>query len=68
MHHKFPDGSITLFLSNDLVPKVNNLTIKHKGKLDDFNEEARYDKFHYNVRNLDAFNIDSIQKMCERLK
>lgn len=62
IHHKFPSGSMTLFLSNDLVEKVENLRMPHKGKLSEFSEEARLDKYHYNVRNLDVFDLESVIK------
>lgn len=61
--HRFDNGSCTVFLSNDLVPRVEKLKLKNKGKLTDHAEEAKYDKYHYNVRNLDAFNLESVQKM-----
>lgn len=67
MHHKFDNGSITLFLSNDLIKEIKGLNLKNKGKLEDHEEEARFDKYHYNVRNLDAFDLDSITEMHRRL-
>jgi len=67
MHHKFKDGSATLFLSNDLIKNVRGLKLKSKGKLEDFDEEATYDKFHYNVRNLDAISIASVLELHFRL-
>lgn len=60
MHHKFKDGSATLFLSNDLLPEVKGLQIKKKGKLEEVKEEALFQRYHYNVRNLDAFDLKSV--------
>lgn len=60
MHHKFNDGSATLFLSNDLIPEVKGLQIKKKGKLEEVKEEALFQRYHYNVRNLDAFDLKSV--------
>lgn len=60
MHHKFAEGSATLFLSNDLIPHVKGLQIKKRGKLEDVKEEARFQRYHYNVRNLDAFDLKNI--------
>jgi hypothetical protein len=60
MHHKFKDGSATLFLSNDLIEQVKNLQIKKKGKLEDITEEALFQRYHYNVRNLDAVDLKSV--------
>jgi hypothetical protein len=67
MHHKFDQGSTTLFLSNDLIPKVRGLKLRGKGDLKDFDEEARFDKYHYNVRNLDAFSLNSVLEMHNRI-
>lgn len=60
MHHKFKDGSSTLFLSNDLIEQVKGLQLKKKGKLDDVTEESQFQRYHYNVRNLDAFELKSV--------
>ena len=67
MKHKFDKGNVALFLSNDLVPQVDGLTVTPKGELDNETEEGRYDKFHYNVKNLDIFTLDSIKKAYAKL-
>jgi predicted DNA binding CopG/RHH family protein len=67
MHHKFKDGSSTLYLSNDLIERVKGLNIKKKGKLEDMQEEAQFQKYHYNVRNLDAFELQSVIQWYKRL-
>lgn len=67
MHHKFDQGAATLFLSHELIPQVKGLLIKKKGKLDIITEEATYKRYHYNVRNLDAFDIDSVLAWHKRL-
>lgn len=67
MHHKFEHGSATLFLSHELIPQVKGLQIKKKGKLDDISEEAIYKKYHYNVRNLDAFDLQSVLDWHKKL-
>jgi hypothetical protein len=67
MHHKFKDGFATLFLSNDLIPKVERLKVKGKGNISDYEEEAQYAKYHYNVRNLDAFSIQSVLELHYKL-
>ena len=67
MHHKFDDGFCTLFLSNDLMPKINGLRTKGKGKLVDFNEEARFNKYIYNIRNLDVFALESVLELHYKL-
>lgn len=67
MHHKFTSGSATLFLSNDLIEQVKGLQIKKKGKLEDTKEEATFQRYHYNVRNLDAFDLQSVLDWHKRL-
>jgi hypothetical protein len=67
MHHKFKDGSATLFLSNDLIDQVKGLQIKKRGKIDEVKEEALFQRYHYNVRNLDAFDIKSVCEWTNRL-
>ncbi len=67
MSHHFTDGTMTLFLSNDLVHKVEGLKLTHKGKLENQKEEGRFDKYHYNVRNLDVFDLESVKKAMEKL-
>jgi hypothetical protein len=67
MHHKFKDGAATLFLSNDLIPQVKGLQIKKKGKLEETKEEAQFLRYHYNVRNLDAFDLKSVTDWHDKL-
>jgi hypothetical protein len=58
MHHKFESGSVTLFISNDLIPKIVKPNLNKKGKLEDVKEEAVFQKYHYNIRNLDAIDVE----------
>jgi hypothetical protein len=67
MHHKFDQGAATLFLSHEHIPQVKGLQIKKKGKLDDIAEEAIYKRYHYNVRNLDAFDLKSVIEWQQKL-
>lgn len=67
MSHHFENGTMSLYLSNDLVHKVDNLKVTQKGKLENQKEEGRFDKFHYNVKNLDIFTLDSVKKVQARL-
>ena len=67
MHHKFAEGSATLFLSHDLVDKIRGFKVKHKGKLEGIKEEANYQRYIYNVRNLDAINLDDTLKWYAKL-
>ncbi len=67
MSHHFEKGTVALYLSNDLVHKVENLKVTQKGKLENQKEEGRFDKFHYNVKNLDIFTLESVKKVQARL-
>lgn len=67
MSHHFDHGTMTLFLSNDLIHKIPGLKMNHKGKLDGAKEEGKFEKFHYNVRNLDVFDIDSVKAVFKKL-
>lgn len=67
MHHKFANGSMTLYLSNDLIEQVKGLNIKRRGKLEDTKEEAAFERYHYNVRNLDAFDLETTLAWYEKL-
>lgn len=67
MHHKFGEGAATLFLSNDLIPQIKGLNITKKGKLEEVTEEAIFQRYHYNVRNLDAFDLASVLEWHKRL-
>ena len=68
LHHKFDEGSFTLFLSHDLIPQIKGFKIKNKGKIDNTKEEAKFQRYHYNVRNLDAFNLETVLDWAKRLK
>lgn len=67
MHHKFDEGSATLFLSNDLISQVERANLKKKGKLEETKEEALFQRYHYNVRNLDAFELSTTLDLHKRL-
>ena len=67
MSHHFEDGTISLFLSNDLVHKVPGLKLNTKHKIDQHKEEGKYSKYHYNVKNLDVFDIESVKAVQKKL-
>jgi hypothetical protein len=67
LSHNFENGSMSLYLSNDLVHLVDGLKVAQKGKLESAVEEGRLEKFHYNVKNLDIFTLDSVKKVHARL-
>jgi hypothetical protein len=67
MHHKFEEGSATLFLSNDRIPEIKGLQITKKGRLDDITEEALFQRYHYNIGNLDAISLASVLAWHDKL-
>lgn len=67
MHHKFNGGSATLFLSNDLLHKLHGIQLKKKGQLENISEEATYNRYHYNVQNMDSFDLQSVLDWNKKL-
>lgn len=67
LYHKFDQGSVTLFLSNDLIHKVENIRLTKRGKLEEAEEETRFQKYRYNVRELSIFKLDCIIKIQKKL-
>ena len=61
MHHKFKSGSATLFLSQDQIHKVENLRKTPSGKLEKAKEQAQFEKYLYNVKNLDIFDLETVK-------
>lgn len=67
MEVKFPHGWARLFLSNDQIPKLKGFRLPRKILSGNLSEEAMFDRYHYNSRNLDAFDFDSVSKLYDRL-
>lgn len=67
MEVKFPLGWARLFLSNDQIPKLKGFKLPRKMKAGDLTEEAMFDRYHYNSRNLDAIELDSVIKLNTKL-
>lgn len=67
MDYKFKEGQATIFLSNDMLHLLSPLKSVGKGKLEDNTEEAIYRGYHYNVRNLDVFALDTVMKAVTHL-
>ena len=49
------------------MKNLKGIKVKQKGKLEGAIEEARFDKYQYNVRNLDAIALDSTLKMFKHV-
>jgi len=67
MHHRSDKGHGNIFISNDLIPEVAGLKVRHKGKTTDHSEEMIFDKYHYTIKNLDAISLESAVQMNEKL-
>lgn len=67
MHHKFNGGSATLFLSNDLLHKLHGIQLRKKGQLENMVEEATFNRYHYNVQNMDSFEVQSVLDWNKKL-
>lgn len=67
IHHKFLNGSATMFLSNDLIDKVTGLKPPQIGDIESFKEEAKYQKYHYNTQTLSVFSLESTLKAQAKL-
>jgi hypothetical protein len=67
MEFRFEKGFSRMFISNDQVIKIRNFKVPPRIKSDALTEEAIVDQFHYNTRNLDAIDLDSIMKLHGKL-
>lgn len=67
MEVKFPNGWARLFLSNDQIPRLKGFRVPRKVKAGDLAEEAMFDRYHYNSRNLDAIELDSVMTLYSKL-
>ncbi len=65
MHHRFDKGTANLFLSHDLIERIAEFRMPRKAKLEDYKEEIRFEKYGYNVRNIDAISLASARKLYQ---
>jgi ssDNA-binding Zn-finger/Zn-ribbon topoisomerase 1 len=68
MRHKWQDGEISIFLSNDLIDQlpINRLKLR-KSSLGEAKEGGQFRNFQYNAKNLDIFTKDSISKFVAKI-
>lgn len=57
---RFPQGFARIFISNDQIAKLEHFKLPRRISVDTLKEEAIIDQFHYNTRNLDAIELDSV--------
>ena len=67
LEFRFAKGFARMFISNDQVRNIENFKVPPRIKSDSLAEEAIVDQFHYNSRNLDAIDLDSIIKLHGKL-
>lgn len=67
MEVKFPHGWARLFISNDQIPQLKGFKLPRKMKAGDLTEEAMFDRYHYNSRNLDAIELSSVETLHKKL-
>lgn len=67
MHHKFQQGSVTLFLSHDQLNRIKGNQNFKQGNRSDFEEEGIFQKYHYTVKNLDSITLDDALKAHDKL-
>ena len=60
METRFPQGFARIFISNDQISKLDHFKLPRRIKADTLKEEAIIDQFHYNTRNLDAIDLESV--------
>ncbi len=67
MEARFPQGFARIFISNDQISKLDHFKLPRRIKADLLKEEAMIDQFHYNTRNLDAIDLESIVTLHSKL-
>lgn len=67
METRFPQGFARIFISNDQIGKLEHFRLPRRVSVDSLKEEAIIDQFHYNTRNLDAIELDSVMALHKKL-
>jgi len=68
MRHKWNDGEMSIFLSNELMAEVPiNRQKLRKSSLGDSVEGGHFKKFQYHARNLDVFTVASVMKLYDKI-
>jgi hypothetical protein len=68
MEIKFNGGLARLFLSNDQIPRLKGFKLPKKIAAGELSEEAIFDRYHYNSRNLDAIDPGNLMLLYEKLE
>lgn len=67
METRFPQGFARIFISNDQLVKIEHFKLPRRVNVDTLKEEAIIDQFHYNTRNLDAIELESVMALHTKL-
>jgi hypothetical protein len=67
MEIRFPQGFARMFISNDQISKLEHFKLPRRIQSDLLKEEAIIDQFHYNTRNLDAIDLNSVVALHNKL-
>jgi hypothetical protein len=67
METRFPQGFARMFISNDQIAKLEYFKLPRRVNVDTLKEEAIIDQFHYNTRNLDAIELESVMSVHTKL-
>ena len=67
METRFPQGFARMFISNDQIAKLEYFKLPRRVNVDTLKEEAIIDQFHYNTRNLDAIELESVITVHSKL-
>ena len=67
METRFPQGFARMFISNDQIAKIEHFKLPRRVNVDTLKEEAIIDQFHYNTRNLDAIELESVMNVHAKL-
>jgi hypothetical protein len=68
METRFSQGFARMFISNDQISKIEHFKLPRRINAATLKEEAIIDQFHYNTRNLDAIDLDSIIALHGKLQ
>jgi hypothetical protein len=66
-YHRFTEGGVAMFLSQDLLEKVFPIKELKKVPMGKFKEELVFGRFHFSPQNLQSVQLDSLLKVCEKL-
>ena len=68
MESKFVQGFCRLFISNDQVANIPGFRIRRKSKIGQIEEEAMFDRYHYNSKTLSLIDRASALAFIERFR